>query len=139
MPDLEAIYAFVQEVSGAPREKITPQTDLEADLGITGDEFSELVEQFGKTFKVDMSGYSWYFHHGDEVTFNPGALLFKPPFKQVEHIPVTPVLLLNAATTARWPVQYPVHELQARRYDILATYALLVASALLLAALLLNR
>jgi hypothetical protein len=138
MPSIETIYAFVEEVSGVPRAKLAPNADLEAGLGITGDDFSELVEQFGKTFNVDMRGYSWYFHHGDEVTFNPGAFFFKPPFRQVEHIPVTPNLLLNAATTGRWPVQYPSHKLCARRYDILATYALLAGGALVLAALLLR-
>lgn len=138
MPDLEAIYAVIQEVCGVRRAKLTPSADLESDLGITGDDFSELIEQFAERFKVDMNAYRWYFHHGDEVTFNPGALFFKPPFRQVEHIPVTPALLLSAANSGAWPIEYPTHQLHQRRYDILATYAVLAMGGLLLATLLLR-
>jgi hypothetical protein len=112
-------------------------SDLERDVGITGDDFIELIEAFAKEFNVDMSGYTWYFHHGEEGSFNPGALLFRPPHRSVPHLAVTPDLLLSAARVGRWPVVYPRHALPKRRYDILLTCALLaiacVATAMVLA------
>jgi hypothetical protein len=132
MPDLPEIYTFLHEVSAVPESKLSPSADLECDLGITGDDFFELVEQFSREFKVDMSTYRWYFHHGDEVTFNPGALFFKAPNRQVQRIPVTPALLVEATNAGRWPVAYPEHRLTPHRYDILATYALLAVGGLAL-------
>jgi len=132
MPELREIYAFLSKVSGASEARLTPSVDLEHGLGITGDDFFELAEQFSGEFHVDMSTYRWYFHHGEEVTFNPGALFFKPPNRQVSHIAVTPLLLLEAANSGRWPVSYPKHRLTTRRYDILATYVLLVVGGLAL-------
>ena len=139
MPELHEIYAFLSKASGISQAKLSPSADLECDLGITGDDFFELAEQFSNEFHVDMSTYRWYFHHGEEVTFNPGALFFKSPNRQVQHIPVTPELLLEAADSGRWPVVYPKHRLTERRYDILATYALLVVGGLAVLFVLLRR
>ncbi len=82
------------------------------------------MQLFAKEFSVNLQDYRWYFHHSEEVTFNPGALLFKPPYRQVSHIPVTPTVLLEAAMRGRWIMSYPEHTWAKRRYDILATYGL---------------
>jgi Protein of unknown function (DUF1493) len=133
MTDLADIYAFVQRTSGMRNTELTPALDLERDLGITGDDFFELAQAFAKEFHVDMASYRWYFHHAEEVTFNPGALVFKPPYRRVDHIPVTPALLLHAANVRNWPVVYPKHSLPARRYDLLLNYALVAAGGVILA------
>ncbi len=132
MPSLTEIYAFVRRTSGIRKQDLQPTHDLERDLGITGDDFFELAEDFSKEFNVNMTTYRWYFHHAEEVTFNPGALVFKPPYRLVSHIPVTPALLLQAAKLGSWPVEYPEHKLPQRRYDLLFNYGLIAAIGVLL-------
>jgi hypothetical protein len=132
MTDLADVYAFLENEAGVREAKLTPYSDLESDLGITGDDFFELAEAFAKAFNVDMAAYRWYFHHSEEGTFNPGALFFKPPYRRVARIPVTPALLLSAAHAGAWPVSYPEHFLS-RRYDILLTYVILAIGGISLA------
>lgn len=122
MYTLEDIADFVASETGVNRGKIEPESRLVEDLGIEGDDFFELEQAFAKRFNVDMSGYLWYFHHGEEG-MNIGALLFPPPNLRVESIPVTLTLLLDAANSGEWPLQYPAHELPRRRYDLVANLA----------------
>ncbi len=103
---------------------VNPETDLWKDLGIEGDDFFELEEAFAHEFKVDMSNYLWYFHHGEEGLGSFGAFFFAPPYALVERIPVTPALLLKAARTKKWPVQYPAHEISSHRYDMVVNRAI---------------
>lgn len=117
MYSLENIADFVASETGVNRAKIVPQSRLVEDLGIEGDDFFELEQTFSKRFNVDMSGYLWYFHH-DEEGMNLGALLFLPPSRRVGRIPVTVALLLDAANSGKWPLQYPAHQLPRRRYDL---------------------
>ena len=127
MPTLEQIYVFLERHCRVRASELSPNVDLERDLRITGDDFFELMAQFANEFSVDLRDYRWYFHHSEEVSFNPGALLFKPPHRQVRHIPVTPSVLLAAAKDGRWPVCYPEHKLARRRYDVLITYGFFAA------------
>ena len=132
MPSLIEIYAFVRRTSGTCEQDLEQTHDLERDLGITGDDFFELAEAFSKEFNANMASYRWYFHHAEEVTFNPGALVFKPPYRLVSHIPITPALLLQAANLGSWPVKYPQHKLPERRYDLLFNYGLIAAIGVIL-------
>ena len=116
--EIEAIYKFIAMSEGIDVEKIHSDSDLNSELGIDGDDFSELVEKFEMEFGVRMDSYLWYFHHGEEGR-SIGSLFFKPPFERVERIPVTPKILLQAAMTKEWPISYPEHQLPERRYDVL--------------------
>lgn len=118
MATIEEIIIFIEKIQDINKAKIHPNSDLSSDLGIEGDDFFELEEQFAKQFNVDMSGYLWYFHHGEEGGFHLGGIFFKPPYKRVSHIPVTPLVLLEAANHRKWPIKYPDHHLPAKRYDI---------------------
>ena len=62
------------------------------DKGIHGDDFHELIDEYAKVFKVDMTGYLWYFH-ADEEGNSFGGSIIKPPYDRVKRIPVTPALL----------------------------------------------
>ena len=94
--------------------------DICKDLGCGGDDFQELIEEYARKFKVDRSAYLWYLHAGEEGRWNSiGSLFFKPPYKKVEHIPVTPQLLLEFANAGKWGMNYPEHRLSKRRYDML--------------------
>ena len=137
MTSLPNIYSFVSEISGVRLEKMTPNSDLFADLGIDGDDFFELEAEFEKRFSVDMSAYRWYFHHGEEGGPNIGGLFFSPPYRRVKRIPITPELLLASANAHRWPLEYPAHDLPSCRLDLFLNQgifgAVAVAGLLLLA------
>jgi len=48
MKNIEEIYAFLEKHQGVKRSEISPDSDLESDLGIEGDDFFELEEEFEK-------------------------------------------------------------------------------------------
>lgn len=91
--------------------------DLFAQFGIDGDEAFEFMESFAARFGVDADNYRWYFHHGEEG-WGPGELLFAPPNRRVERLPITPDILIEAIRTKRWPLQYPPHRLPKVRWDL---------------------
>lgn len=117
MATIDDIFSFLEKSQGVQRTEIFPGSDLCEDLGIEGNDFFELEEEFARDFDVDMTGYLWYFHHGEEG-WNLGGIFFPAPYQRVEHIAVTPAILLEAANAKRWPIAYPPHSLPSRRYDI---------------------
>lgn len=118
MQELADITAFVADETGLDRSWLTPERDIFGRGGISGDDCDELLRSLSERYQIDMSKHLWYFHHAEEASFNLGGLFFKPPNARVTHIPVTPTLLLEAATSGHWPVTYPHHRLPKRRYDM---------------------
>ena len=116
--DIEEIYNFLEKSQGVSKSKLSPKADLCSDLGIDGDDFFELVEDFSSEYNVSMSTYCWYFHHKEEG-FNIGALFSPAPYQQVERIPITPEVLLLAAKEKAWPISYPEHIIDTRRTESL--------------------
>ena len=120
MYHLEDIFKFLEQYS-CP--ELHAETDLFQDCGIAGEDWDELIEDYSKTFNVDMSGYLWYFHSEDEAAFNnPGTLFFKPPYERVTRIPITPAMLLDFARKNKWDINYPPHKLPKYRWDIIITW-----------------
>lgn len=126
--EIDEIYTFLVDEQGVSRSKLFPDSNLERDLGIEGDDFSDLMEAFAQEYSVDMSSYLWYFHH-EEEGWNFGSLFFKPPNKQVETIEITPKILLQAAISRVWPVCYPEHKLKKGRPDIICDVVFLISLA----------
>ena len=121
----EQIDSFIKEKTGI--DKLMPGDDLLNDQGVCGDDFHELIDEYAKIFNVDMTGYLWYFHAGEEGGWNSiGGSFLKPPYERVIHIPVTPTLLLESANKGRWDIQYPPHKLPKRRWDIIINQVLFV-------------
>lgn len=114
--DIEEIYNFLQESQGISRSRLSPEADLRSDLGIDGDDFFELMQDFASKYNVAMNSYCWYFHHKEEGS-NFGALFSPAPYQQVKRIPITPEILLLAATTNTWPIIYPEHKIGSRRTE----------------------
>lgn len=111
--------SFLVEQAGVQPEQVNPDSQLAEDLGIDGDDFSELIDTFSRRFGVDMSAYRWYFHH-DEEGVNFGATLFDfRPSSYVARIPVTPGILLKSANTGKWAVDYPPDEVPQHRRDLM--------------------
>lgn len=111
------VLEFIEEFWGRTGP-LADDADLFDALGISGDDASEFMERFVARFGIEVEGYRWYFHHGEEG-WSVGSLFFKPPDKRVARIPITVALLTEAVRTRCWPVEYPDHALPRRRWDIL--------------------
>jgi hypothetical protein len=110
------IIEFVENETGA--KNVKPEDDIFEDLGCVGDDFHELIDKYAAKFNVEMYRYLWYFHT-DEEGWNIGGLFFKPPYKRVERMPITPNTLLSFANSGKWEMHYPSHHLPKFRLDIL--------------------
>lgn len=115
MTSIDDIIKFLKELSGS--DSIGPTSDIYRDLGMAGDDFHEMIEKFSKKYSVDITDYLWYFH-SDEEGQNFGGLFFKPPYRQVDRIPVTPTMLVDFANMGKWDMRYPLHKISAKRHDI---------------------
>ena len=122
----EQIDAFLIQNTGI--DQLNPNDDLLNDQGVSGDDFHEMIDEYAKTFKVNMTGYLWYFHANEEGGWNSiGSAFFDPPYKRVSRIPITPALLLDIANKGHWDIQYPPHKLPRRRWDLLINQVLFAA------------
>lgn len=87
-------------------------------MGVVSEDFHEMIEKYSQKYNVDMSGYVWYFHTNEEGSNSIGGLFFKPPYKRVKRIPVTPQMLADFVVTKKWKVDYPPHEIPNHRTDL---------------------
>lgn len=60
------VRRFVADFRHIPLDQVLPDTTLPYDLGIDGDEAADLLLAFEDTFRVDLSGFRYYEHFGDE-------------------------------------------------------------------------
>ena len=128
-PTLDEIIAFVREETRARREILATTTLRE--LGVEGDDHGDLMQSYAERFGVTLEGYRWYFHHGEEG-WNLGALFVRPPQARVPRIEIDMDLLRRSAEAGRWLVDYPPHDLPARRLDLTINRALALGLWLLL-------
>jgi acyl carrier protein len=134
MYELSDIVAFLVAEAGVNPKDVTPDSQLVEDLGIDGDDFFDLIDQFSRRFAVEMSAYRWYFHHNEEGV-NFGAALFDDrPSSYVGRIPVTPKILLQSANAGKWVIPYPPHELPTHRRDLIVNGIFAVGCLVLLIA-----
>ena len=119
----DEIDAFIERHLGQAVPRPSSNLDIFDKFGVDGDDCFDFISEFGTTFKVDLTEYRWYFHHGEEM--HNGVIFqifFSPPNKRVSRIPVTTDLLLDAANSGRWKLEYPEHALPTRRYDVIASW-----------------
>ena len=127
MYSFEEIKSFIVDKTGCEENEVTSNCDLMNDLGCSGDDFHELIDDYAKKYKVNMDNYLWYFHTDEEGHSNSiGRIFFKVPYERVKQIPVSPALLLESANEGRWLLTYPGHSLPKRRYDILINQIVIV-------------
>ncbi|MFN2604391.1 MAG: DUF1493 family protein [Gemmatimonadaceae bacterium] len=117
MPSFDQIAEFVREETGYGGE-ITPATKLVEDIGADGDDMFAFIQHYSERFGVDLAGYRWYFHHGEEG-WSIGGMFFEPPYGRVPRIPITIGMLHDFAEQKRWGIHYPRHQLPKRRFDLL--------------------
>ncbi len=120
-------FLDIEQLVKAELNEKTPlslDSTLHSDLGLTGDDFNEFLETFAKKFNVKMQEYIWYFHASEEPYLN--LFFFKSPDKRVPFIPVTLEMLQNFANLKKWSVDYPERHIPKRRYDVIATYVVII-------------
>jgi hypothetical protein len=115
---LENILTMLKNKSGV--KDIVPDEDIFGDVGLIGDDFHEMMEEYAKKYSVDMSTYLWYFHANEEGSGGLGQMLFAPPYRQVKRIPITPLMLVDFANQGKWNINYPETKVKnLKRYDLL--------------------
>ena len=120
----EEIIRFLKEETF--EENVTSTTDIFNECGVSGDDFHELIEKYQKTFNVNMETYLWYFHADEEGNNFIGGSFFKPPYKRVNRIPITPKMLTEFGNIKKWEIEYPKLTLPKRRYDIIFNQIILI-------------
>jgi hypothetical protein len=83
-------------------DKIMAHDRLEEDLGMTGDDASDFLEDFASTFDVDLSGLDFHKHFGPECAWVPGWLQAELEAKGYGMYPVTVAHLIDVAKAKRW-------------------------------------
>ncbi len=116
MPTFDEVAEFVREQTGYCGP-LTKSISLQSDIGVYGDDMSDLLTAYSDRFGISMSCYIWYFHTGEEG-INIGGLFVAPPDRRVSEIPITVGMLQEFATLGRWDVSYPHHEVPQSRHDI---------------------
>ena len=71
----ERVAALIARETGAPPDRIQPETLVENDLGCTGIDASDLISEFAKEFHVDLSGFVFSRHFGPELPATPWSLI----------------------------------------------------------------
>jgi hypothetical protein len=120
------LVSMISDKIGVDESEVTDDIDINRGLGCTGDEFHELMEEFAMKFNVDMTVYRWYFHTEEEGFGSIGSWFFEPPNERVQHIPVNVRVLLEAASSHKWPMIYPHHEIPKRRWDLTINLVFLI-------------
>ena len=118
------IIDFIKNITGS--EEVNIDSDIYEDLNVVGDDFHELIEKWSIKYQVDMSKYHWYFHADEEGGWTSiGGIFFKPPYHRVRRIPITPRILTDFVNNAKWDLNYPVHTIPIKRFDILINKVLM--------------
>lgn len=127
MTSYSDIESFISEKTF--EKEIKPDTDIFNELGCTGDDFHELMEDYHQKYSVDMSSYLWYYHCDEENSnWSFGSIFFKPPYARVTRIPVTPQMLFDFANNGKWNINYPEHKLPRFRIDAVINGLLFVVA-----------
>ncbi len=116
MPTFDEVAKFVRDQTGCGSQ-IHEATSLQFDIGVYGDDMDDLLIAYEKQFDVELTGYVWYFHTGEEGFPNIGGLFFPPPNERVQQIPITIGMLHDFAQRGRWDVKYPEYKPPGFRFD----------------------
>ncbi|MCU9848288.1 DUF1493 family protein [Defluviimonas sp. WL0024] len=131
-PGRRDVAAFVEEQLGRRLDPVA-EADILAATGCDGDDAFAFLEAFATRFGTDLSGYRWEFHHADEGSLFAPGWPFRPPDRRVARIPISLDLLTEAAQRQIWPLSYPPHRPDRRRFD---RFNLSIAVALVIAVIL---
>ena len=97
---------MVAEEAGCELAEVQLLTRLGEDLGLDGDDFDFVPIQLAQRYGVDMSGYRWYHHCGQEGC-NPLWFVLPPWWMKATKIPVRVADLVAAVESGQWSIEYP--------------------------------
>jgi acyl carrier protein len=109
---LAEITEFIAKFVGVPAERLSASTTLFGDLGVDGQDGSDLLVAFGQRFSVDLSSVDLRRHFGNEWLW-PWApfcwvvlwMRTGTPEQKARLSPITIADLVRAAESGRW--SYP--------------------------------
>ncbi|MEX3140970.1 DUF1493 family protein [Serratia ureilytica] len=102
----EQVIALVRKhygtvITGRSPE-ITPDSDIDADIGMDWAEAEELMEEFFEKFSVDKGGFNIKTYYPDP----PMGILLKNLFRREKNLPEVPLftidMLIESARAGRW-------------------------------------
>ncbi|CAI2529499.1 DUF1493 family protein [Serratia ficaria] len=102
----EQVIALVRKhygtvITGRP-PKITPASDIDADIGMEWSEAEELMDAFFESFSVDKAGFNIKTYYPDP----PMGTLLKNLFRREKDLPEAPPftvnMLIESARAGRW-------------------------------------
>lgn len=99
------VIGFVAAWTNSPLARIGLRTTLQGDLGVDGDDAAELIQAFGGTFDVDLSGFVFqrYFHPEPLLGCSPIGLLYWVTGRTALRVrPITIGDLVEAAEAHQW-------------------------------------
>jgi hypothetical protein len=97
----QRIIEFVAAETGVRAEKISLSTSLFSDLGVAGDDGYDLIQNFARTFSVDITGVDSSLYFGGEGA-NPLMLVIKKLRPKI--LPLTVEDLVKIAERKVWIV-----------------------------------
>ncbi len=99
-PLSELVVEFLVERLRIPREQLRPDSRLNQDLGVDGDDAYGLLIAFSEKFQVGPKGLTYLEHFGPEASLNPVTSWF-PKSK----IPITVDDLVQSAVSRKWQIR----------------------------------
>ncbi len=69
------IKEFIASYWNEPLENLSDETRIEDDLGITGDDAYDFMENYRNKFEVDLTGFQFDKHFGTEASFDTRVLI----------------------------------------------------------------
>ena len=97
----DRIVEFVRSETRT-RKQLSANTDVAKDLGVDGDDARDFMLRFQREFDVDLSHFNFDQHFGGEG-FKLISAIKSAVGKGKVRTPVTISVLLDAATSRRWP------------------------------------
>jgi acyl carrier protein len=94
---LQGVIELVAEQTGVSPSRITATTRIGEDLGVDGDDASDLITAFATRFQVDIAAFNFSRHFGPEAGFSPFCIHPSPPLE-----PVTVGQLAESAERGVW-------------------------------------
>ena len=98
---IEVVIRFVAEETGVEPSRITAATRLGEDLGVDGDDATDLMAAFASRFSVDLGEFDHSLHFGPEAGWSPFSV-FRVFTDQEDLQPVTVGQMAEAAEKGVW-------------------------------------
>ena len=99
---LQEVINLVADQTGVSPSRITASTRIGEDLGVDGDDASDLLKAFASHFHVDLDRFEFSRHFGPEAGGNPFYYLYCFFTGRGRLAPVTVGQLAEAAERGAW-------------------------------------